>query len=264
MSVKECFFLEGTPATVGLTSSTSERNKRDGVLVRRLKKAGANIVGKTNVPQLMLWHESDNPVYGRTDNPWNAERTCGGSSGGEAAVIAANGVPIGLGNDLGGSIRIPASHCGICGLKPTSHRLTTSGAFRNLRGLAGMVTQPGPFARNVNDLEIALRVLEGRAGELNELSSLGDESPVAWSARAAIDVTKLRVGYWDDDGCFPVSACVKRAVAKAVQALESRGVEVVPFEPREFNEFFDLYFGLVSVDGGRDFKQLEPCTNNGA
>ena len=109
---------------------------------------GAIVLGKTNIPQGMLMNETDNPVYGRTNNPWNLERGPGGSSGGEAAIIAAGGSVLGLGNDLGGSIRQPAHCCGICGLKPTSGRLTNTGSFENLRGMEAVGVQPGPLARH--------------------------------------------------------------------------------------------------------------------
>jgi fatty acid amide hydrolase len=107
--------------------------------VRRLREAGAIVLGKTNVPQLMFLHETDNPLYGRTNNPWNLERGPGGSSGGEAAIIAAGGSPLGLANDIGGSIRQPAHSCGICGLKPTTLRLTNAKRRRSCPGPARAV-----------------------------------------------------------------------------------------------------------------------------
>ena len=128
-------------------------------LVARLRSAGAIVVGKTNVPQLMLLYETDNPVYGRTNNPWDAHRGCGGSSGGEAAIIAAGGVPLGLATDLGGSIRQPAHVCGIHGLKPSGGRLTCVGSASAFVGFDAMPIQPGPMARHVEDLALAMRVL---------------------------------------------------------------------------------------------------------
>ncbi len=116
--------MAGTQTTLGLPNRVGRKSDGDGPLVARLRRAGAIILGKTNVSQLLLYYESDNPVYGRTNNPWNPERTPGGSSGGEAAIIAAGGSPLGLGGDLGGSVRIPAHFCGLTGLKPTSGRLT--------------------------------------------------------------------------------------------------------------------------------------------
>src|SRR5688500_16026599 len=132
ISVKECFYLAGTPSCIGLDLLKDELMSEDGALVRRLRRAGGIILAKTNIPQLMIWHECDHPVYGRTNNPWDLDRTPGGSTGGEAALIAARGSTLGLGNDLGGSIRVPAHFTGIHGLMATSFRLPRTGSRRTL------------------------------------------------------------------------------------------------------------------------------------
>jgi fatty acid amide hydrolase len=127
ITIKECFHVAGTPSTEGVGRFASELVAHDAPLVARLRRAGAIVLAKTNVPQLLLMHETDNPVYGRTQNPWDLERGPGGSSGGEGAIVASGGSPLGLGNDIGGSIRFPAHSCGICGIKPTTLRLTNAG-----------------------------------------------------------------------------------------------------------------------------------------
>ena len=154
ITIKEQFLVEGTATTFGLPSQKHHRAEEDGPLVKRLRDAGAIILGKTNVSQMLLFIESDNHLYGRTNNPWNLERTCGGSSGGEAAIIAAGGSPLGLGGDFGGSIREPAHFYGIQGLKPTSLRLTNFDTRSDLlpRGQEVILPQPGPMARTVADL----------------------------------------------------------------------------------------------------------------
>jgi fatty acid amide hydrolase len=157
VTLKECFDLAGTPSTFGLPQRATHRATADDPYVVRLRRAGAIVLGKTNVPQLLLYIESDNPVYGRTSNPWNLDRTPGGSSGGEGAIIAAGGSPLGLGSDLGGSIRFPAHFCGIHGLKPTSGRLN----FLNkvlLPGMEGVRDQAGPLARRVETSSAGLPV----------------------------------------------------------------------------------------------------------
>jgi fatty acid amide hydrolase len=123
ITIKECFHLAGTPSCIGLDQLKGELLPADGTLVARLRRAGGIILAKTNLPQIMIWHECDNPVYGRTNNPWDLGRTPGGSTGGEAALIAARGSPLGLGNDLGGSIRVPSHFSGIHGLMTTTFRL---------------------------------------------------------------------------------------------------------------------------------------------
>jgi fatty acid amide hydrolase len=113
VTIKECFDLAGTASTFGLATRRNAIESRDDPYVAALRAAGAIPIAKTNLPQLMIFTETDNPLYGRTNNPWDLERSCGGSSGGEAAVIAAGASPLGLGNDIGGSLRIPAAFCGI-------------------------------------------------------------------------------------------------------------------------------------------------------
>lgn len=259
LSVKECFHVAGLPSTIGLTAAQRQRpREEDGLLVARLRRAGAIVLGKTNVPQLMIWHESDNPRYGRTNNPWNLERTCGGSSGGEAALIAARGSPLGLGNDLGGSIRIPAHFCGIHGIKPSSLRLPRSGSFRTLRGLEALITQPGPMARSVADLELALPVLaDGGDGYIAP-----DVVPCAAGDARAVPLHAMRVAVWTNDGVFPPAPAIARAVRQAAAILQQHGLEVVELDAAHVQqhlrsgEAFDLYCSLVAADGGADGRRL--------
>ena len=259
VTVKECFHLAGTPCTIGLDSEQRQHIfAEDGILVRRLKRAGAVILGKTNVPQLMIWHECDNPVFGRTNNPWNLERTCGGSTGGEAAIVAARGSPLGLGNDLGGSIRIPSHFCGIHGFKPTSFRLPRGGVVVTISGFEAFVTQPGPLARHVDDLRLAMRVL----ADDSDGHVAGDVAPCPMSDPAAVQIDKLKVATLDDDGVFPPSAAIQRAVREAGAALRERGAEVVELSaahvaaPQSLNKLFDLYCSLISADGAADWRRF--------
>jgi fatty acid amide hydrolase len=259
ITLKECFHLAGTPSTIGLTNAEYHQPvEEDGLLVRRLRRAGAIVLGKTNVPQLMIWHESDNPVYGRTNNPWNFSRTCGGSSGGEASIIAARGSPLGLGNDLGGSIRIPCHFCGIHGIRPTSFRLPRVGAMRTLRGFEAFVTQSGPMARHVEDLWLALQVL----ADNSDGYVAGDVTPGQLRDPATVAIDKLRIAAWTHDGVFPPSLAVQRAVREAVAALRDRGAEVIELDAADVQkilhsgEAFDLYCGLVGADGGADARRL--------
>jgi fatty acid amide hydrolase len=271
ITVKECFQLAGTPATLGVRRRAEPTARTDGPLVARLRAAGAIVVGKTNVPQLMLLYETDNPLYGRTNNPWDLDRAVGGSSGGEAAIIAAGGVPLGLASDLGGSIRQPAHVCGIHGLKPTGGRLTRVGMGRTFEGFDAFPVQPGPMARHVEDLALAMRVLlaaeiGGIAGQDDGDDSNGqraklepmdtDVAPVVWSDPANVSVGALRVAYWTEDGYFPASPAIRRAVVEAAGALRSHGAVVEPLDPPDVGEAMRLYFGLAGADGGRGFREL--------
>ena len=252
VTVKECFYVQGTPSCIGLSKLKDEILPVDGVLVERLRRAGAVVLGKTNVPQLMLWHECDNPVYGRTNNPWDLGRTPGGSSGGEGAIIAAGGSPLGLGGDLGGSIRVPAHFCGVTGIKPTSYRLPRDGSRGNFRGLDAVVGQPGPMGRKVEDLEVALRVLVD--DPLARPQTDVCPGPMLDSAR--VRIKNLRIAYWDDDGFFEASPAVRRGVRDAAEILRSLGARVEYWKPEFVDEAVECYTALLSADGGADGRDM--------
>ncbi|MFT5522426.1 MAG: fatty acid amide hydrolase [Pirellulaceae bacterium] len=250
-TVKECFHVQGMDSTIGLTHRVGHPETETGVLVRRLETAGGVLLGKTNVPQMMLWHECDNPVYGCTNNPWDLSRTPGGSTGGEGAIVAAAGSPLGLGNDLGGSIRLPAHFCGIHGIKPTNHRLPRSGTFRNFRGLEAMVTQAGPLSRHVDDLILGLKVLgEGDATQHD------DVSPVPLGDAGTVDVTSLRIGIYDDDGYFSAAPSLRRLVGEASSVLRDAGVSVKTVDPYRTREMVEIYFGIMTADSGADLHRI--------
>ncbi|WP_254507843.1 amidase [Anatilimnocola floriformis] len=262
MTIKESMYLQGSPTCIGLTNLRDNIVGETGVLVARLQRAGAIILGKTNVPQLMFWHECDNPVYGRTNNPWDLARTSGGSTGGEGAIIAAGGSPLGLGTDLGGSIRVPSAWCGIHGLKPTSRRLPTSGALRTFRGLEAIQVVAGPMARHVEDLELALQVLADHSDGL----SLNEIEPWPLRASREVDIRKLKVGLWLSDDWVPPSPAIRRAVLDAAEVLCSEyDVEIAVLddvvkaaEPRFTNgkEILELYCQLLEADGNADVRKL--------
>ena len=252
LTIKECFYLAGTPSCIGLAGLRSELAEVDGTLVRRLRRAGGVVLAKTNLPQLMIWHECDNPIYGRTNNPWDLERTCGGSTGGEAALIAARGSPLGLGNDLGGSIRVPCHFCGIHGLMTTSFRLPRSGSRRTMRGMDTVISRSGPMARHVEDLELALGVLADSSDGLAEPET--QQKPIGRSEN--VSVRGLRIGYWTDDGYFPASRAVCRVVEDAALALSQRGAMVEKIKPTWTAEAMEIYFSLLGADGGADARRL--------
>ncbi|MBA2117555.1 amidase [Bremerella alba] len=253
ISIKECFHVAGGKTTLGMTSPAVVHEK-DGPLVARLRQAGGIIMGLTNVPQLMIIHETRNPVFGTTNNPWNLDRSVGGSSGGEAAILATGGTALGLGSDLGGSIRLPCHFCGIAGLKPTSRRLVRSGAVENLRGMAWLEFQPGPMARHVSDLRIAMQVLSRK--ELQTKWDDAEDAPIGFDPQTSTDVSSLRIGVYSDDGYFPPCPAVKRAIAEGVQGLEARGATIVQLDPPKTLELLKSYFAIASADGGRDFRRL--------
>ena len=253
ITIKEQFQVAGQPSTWGLPSRSSELAAHDGPLVHRLREAGGIVVGITNVPQLLIYHESDNPVYGRANNPWDLDRTPGGSSGGEGATIAAGESPLGLGSDIGGSIRVPAHFNGIQGLKPGSRRLTTldDPAFFH-SGQEGLLSSPGPLAREVEDLELAMRILAapGQSDIDHRIP------PVPWNEPSKVDVSQLRIGFYVEDDYFPSSLAIKRAVAQAADALRGSVAEVVKWEAPPTREAVQLFYGLISAGGNVVLGQL--------
>ncbi len=249
VTIKECFDLAGTASTFGLSTRRDEIERQDDPYVAALRGAGAIPIAKTNLPQLMIFTETDNPLYGRTNNPWDPERSCGGSSGGEAAVIAAGASPLGLGNDIGGSLRIPAAFCGITSIRPTAGRLPDHCAHGLPVGQTAIVSQVGPMARHVEDLVMGLRVLDrARDPFANPGPELGDP--------ASVDLSRLRFATFTDDGEFPVSPAVRRAVAEASQMLTAAGATPVAFKPPPLSRAVDFLFASLSADRTAAFRQM--------
>lgn len=244
ITLKECLDLAGTPSTFGLPSRRGAVATVDETHVRRLRQAGAIVVAKTNVAQLLAYIETDNPLFGRTDNPHDPTRSAGGSSGGEGALVGGGASPLGIGTDIGGSVRVPAAFCGAWALKPTSGRCDDLGRFSIPVGQRTVPSQVGLLGQSVADLWLGLEVLNGGKrpapdGTLAPAMPLLD--PVAPS--------RLRVAWFDDDGTFTPSPAVRRAVREAAAALEARGATVRRFTPPDVGRARDLFFGLLAADG---------------
>ena len=253
VSIKDCFDVRGAETTLGIPGYSKGVASVDSPLVARLLAAGAVVLGKTNVPQAMLLHECDNPVFGRTVHPLDPDRSPGGSTGGEPALVAAGGSPLGLGSDLGGSIRQPAAACGVFGFKPSTGRLTLVGSQRAIsQGMQAIAIQPGPIARSVADLDLAMQIMTNVRG----VGRQADESGGPWPHYAQIDVSQLRIGYWVDDGVFSPAMGVGRVVHEAADHLRKAGAEVVPVTPPDTMEMMRIYLGLISADGMASVRRL--------
>jgi fatty acid amide hydrolase len=253
VTVKECLDLAGTPSSFGLPSRASHRAERDEPHVARLRAAGAIVVGKTNASQLLLFMESDNPLYGRTDNPWDAARTPGGSSGGEGALLAAGGSALGLGTDIGGSVRVPAAFCGICSIKPTSGRCPDPGRSSAPYGQRAVVSQIGVLARTVADVSLGLEVIHGGRTPRDAGARPLDDP-------AAVELRSLRVGWFDDDGTFTPARAIARGVRLAAEALEAAGARVVRWTPPRIPEAACLYYAIMGADGFRGARRTRGKT----
>jgi fatty acid amide hydrolase len=247
VTIKECLDVHGMASTFGFPSRAGHRADADEIHVARLRAAGAIPIAKTNVAQALFFYETDNPLYGRTVNPWNAERTPGGSSGGEAALIATGASPLGLGTDIGGSVRIPAAYCGIASMKPTAGRCDDMGRFSSPVGQRAIASQVGALARNVEDVALGIEIINGGVRPDVPGQPLGD-----WRA---VDVAKLRVAYYTDDGTFAPAPAVVRAVREAAEILRAGGAQVSEWTPPDVGHALGLVYGMYFADGMASLKR---------
>jgi len=243
ISIKSAIDVAGMPCETGTKLRAGYVASEDAPLVRRLRKAGATILGVTNTPELLMAWETDNLLYGRTNNPWDLSRTAGGSSGGESAAIASGCSAGGIGSDGGGSIRVPAHFCGICGLKPTPGRIPATGHFPQSVGPFALVGVVGPMARTVADLKVLFEVIQG--------PDIGDPSAAPVSARwpDPKELKKARIGYFEDDHRTPVTPETRKAVKGAAQALRNAGFEVELFRPEGLEKARQLWWQFFGVAG---------------
>ncbi|HZS56021.1 MAG TPA: amidase [Bryobacteraceae bacterium] len=241
ISIKDSIDVRGVRTTAG---TWGRRNApvaaRDATVVRRLRNAGAIPIAKTNLPDLLFAYESDNLIFGRTNNPYDLERTPGGSSGGESALIAACGSPLGLGSDAAGSVRVPAAFCGIASIKPTSGRLPRTGHVPSAAGWIEALWQIGPMARRVDDLVLALEIMCGEDGE-------DFTSPPAGFVPAKTG--RLRVALFTDNGIAPCSHEVVKALRDCANGAECF-MDIVEARPPGMDKAYELEMSLLGADGG--------------
>ncbi len=244
LSIKSSIEVTGMRCEAGTRLRAGVVASQDAPLVSRLRKAGAIILGTTNTPELLMAWETDNLLYGRTNNPWDLSRTPGGSSGGEAAAIASGCSAGGVGSDGGGSIRVPAHFSGTCGLKPTPGRIPATGHFPNSVGPFALIGVVGPMARTVADLKVLFEVMQGPDD--------GDPSaapvPVRWPGK--VELKGLRIGYFEDDGRTPVTSETRAAVLAAAEALRRAGFTVEPFRPEGLESARQLWWQFFGIAGG--------------
>lgn len=249
-TAKDALDTDGVITTGGTTGRAGYLPAQDATAVARLRGAGAILLGKTNAPELSFAFETDNLVYGRTNNPYDLTRTPGGSSGGEAAIIAAGGSPLGLGTDAAGSIRWPAHCCGIAGLKPTHGRVPTTGAFPPTIGLIGPLWHLGPLTRFVEDLALTLPILAGV--DWHDPASV----PMPLGDPTGVDIAKLRVAFHTDNGIVPADAATSAVVRRTAQVLTAAGSAVEEARPAGIEQALELALGLFGADGGAGVQAL--------
>ena len=250
ITVKDSFDTEGIISTAGTKGRASYIPPQDATAVARMRAAGAILLGKTNLPELSLAYESDNLIYGRTNNPYDLSRTPGGSSGGESAIIAAGGSPLGLGTDGFGSIRIPAHFCGIAGLKPTSGRIPFTGLLPPGFGASARVRHVGPMARYVEDLILTLPILAGV--DWRDPATV----PVPLDDPWDVELKRLRAAFYTENGMITPTSETSRIVRTAVEALADAGVAVEEARPTGIEHSFEIFRGLFGADGGAGVQRL--------
>lgn len=244
-SIKDSIELAGAVCTAGTVGRRhAPPSTEDATLVARLRRAGAIPIARTNLPDLLFAFESDNLLFGATCNPYDAARTSGGSSGGEAALIASCGSPLGLGSDAAGSVRLPAAFCGIAAIKPTSGRLPRSGHFPPAGGWIEALWQIGPMARHVEDLCTAMPLLVGGDGRDTSVVDMPFHSP------AGIDSRALRVAFHTDNGFAPADAEVAEVVRAAARALAAEVAVLEEDRPACLQQAYSLEMKLLGADGG--------------
>ena len=233
VTVKDSFDIEGLPTLCGSRLRLGHKAAQDATAVARLRAEGAIILGKTNTPEFLLTFETDNFITGRTNNPWNLERTPGGSSGGEAAAIASFCSAGGIASDGGGSIRIPAHFCGIAGLKPTPGRISANGHFPVMNHPGGMFSVAGAMARSAEDLRLLFAALAGYDSQ----DPFSVPVPLQPLGEAAV-----RIGVVEQFYSVPVDPEIRQAVQRAARTLADLKIPIEPFAPQGLERAPNLWW----------------------
>ncbi|KAJ5176698.1 uncharacterized protein N7482_002575 [Penicillium canariense] len=245
VSIKDNFHVKGTEATIGMVSFLDEVSLDNSPLVDMLLELGAVIYVKTNVPQTMMTADSHNNVFGRTLNPWNTTLGPGGSSGGEGALIALRGSPLGVGTDIGGSVRIPALCCGTYGFRPSAGRIPNGGMRAcTTSGMKFILSCAGPLALDLNGIETFFKSIFAARPALYDSTILD----IPW--RQVSTRPSLRIGIVPESPTFPLHPPVKRVLAEAARLLEAEGHHIIPLEVQECQvmEANEIAWNIFSLD----------------
>jgi amidase len=252
-TAKDIFNTAGLPTTAGLRMRRTNIPDHDATVIARMRRAGAILIGKTNCPPGGEGSETWNPPLGGTRNPYDVNRSPGGSSSGEASIIAAGGSPLGIGSDSGGSIRMSAHYCGIAALKPTAGLVPATGAYALPGGLSDPRSQVGPMARYVSDLMLALPVLVGPDGVDSGVV------PVPLPKRTP-KLPGLKVAWYADDGIMKPTPGIAAAVRLAARALAAAGCSVTEERPPGLPEAHQVtlgYWGLKHMSHERLYRRWD-------
>ncbi|KAH7394422.1 amidase signature domain-containing protein [Pyrenochaeta sp. MPI-SDFR-AT-0127] len=250
ISLKDNFNVKGKDSTVGFTSLVNQPAEYNSTLVDILERLGAVRYCKTNVPTAMMIAESVNNTFGRTTNPLNRKLTSGGSSGGESALIAFGGSPLGVGTDIGGSLRIPAACTGIFTLRPSFGRFTTQRCRSGLAGQEAIQSVNGPMGKTLEDITMYSKAIIDAKPWLVDPKML----PIPWRHLEPKNRLKIAV-LWDDGICSPTPP-VKRALQETAEKLKKAGHEVIDWDPKLHVTALTLLGKLFVADGGKSVEAL--------
>ncbi|EJD42742.1 general amidase [Auricularia subglabra TFB-10046 SS5] len=255
VSLKDQFSIEGLDTTMGYTQWIGKPASQNCTLVDVLLEAGAVPFVRTNIPQTLMWPETFNHIFGRSLNPHNRTLGTGGSSGGEGALVAFKGSPLGVGSDVGGSVRIPSACCGLYGLRPSYHRVPYRGAANSMMGQDSLSSVAGPLAQSLEAVKIFMQAVLGTKPWLKDPLALRkpwDEGSYRLDEHGG--GRKLCFGVlWDDGSCKPTPP-LQRAMEMTKQALLAAGHEVVDWEPLHHKVIVALAGQIWAADDGQDFR----------
>uniref|UniRef100_A0A8C6ZX54 Fatty-acid amide hydrolase 1 n=2 Tax=Nothoprocta perdicaria TaxID=30464 RepID=A0A8C6ZX54_NOTPE len=244
VSIKDHINCKGHVSSGGMVKFLGQVMEEDSVIVQVLKSQGAIPFVKTNSPQTMINYDCSNLIFGQTLNPLNHKKSPGGSSGGEGALIGGGGSILGIGSDIAGSIRLPSSFCGLCGLKPTGERISKLGVVSAVVGMKSVIGMLGPMARDVDSLALCMKALLCK--EMFRLDPT--VPPIPFDDEVYSSSKPLRIGYYEGDGYFMPSPSMRRAVQQTRKLLQDAGHTLVPFAPPKIDYVVDELFtrGLFS------------------
>jgi amidase len=247
ITIKDNYRTKGLTTTAGYLPLKDYIPDADAELVKLLLAEGAIIIGKTNLSVLAMDMQADNPIFGKTNNPWDTTKTSGGSSGGCTSALAAGMTPISFGNDLAGSIRIPSAYCGVYGFKPSYGVVSLQGIQMDpkekVNGLHSLAVA-GPLARNIEDLELAMRIIAQTSDDDRNLIPLRE-------CLETIDIKNLKIAWTDEFGGVPVDDEIKKAIKEYVLKLEKAGATVVKTIPElDFYQAWKTWGSFVGMQGG--------------
>jgi amidase len=247
ITIKDNYLTKGLTTTAGYEPLKNNIPQDDAIIVKLLKAEGAIIIGKTNLSVLAMDMQSDNPIFGKTNNPWDINKSSGGSSGGCATALATGMTPLSFGNDLAGSIRIPAAYCGVYGFKPSFGAVSLEGIqadpAEKVNGLKSLAVA-GPLARNIEDLELALSILAQTTTEDRQLIPLINNN-------VEIDIKSLKIAWTDEFGGVPVDNEIKLKIKDYISRLDKAGANTIKVVPEiDFYNAWKTWGSLVGMQGG--------------